>query len=328
MNPQNELDLIRKILEKVNTLLTSEEVLSFALRGIKDSFQCLASSIIIIDPSRDYFKVVNSKGWGHEFIKKFHSRPLSGFLEDASKLKKPMRVSEGNPNYRKGTYIFEHPYRTLLAVPMGIRSKEVGVLLLSSDDPDAFGEDQQGVLQDLANLCTLVLDQGSLDEQLAALSQFDPQTGMFGYQFWHEQLHREIVKTEKVDMDLSLMDIRINKFREFNSMNGHVKGDALLNDISRIIKDKLSELDVPCRVGSEWHVLLVGESEEAAKAIARNILESVEKYAANTQPRITMSIGLSAYISPEKEKSLIQRVENALREARREGGSTLHVQQA
>jgi diguanylate cyclase (GGDEF)-like protein len=326
LDPRKELDLIRRILEKVNSPLTSEEIISIALQGIKDAFDCLTCAIIVIDPIRESFKIVNAKGWGHEFTKRFHGRAFTGFIQDASKLEGPLRVAEGSPYFHADTYSFEHPYQTLLLVPMGIRGKRVGVLLLSSGDAKAFPEDQHGVLQELANLCTIVLDHGSLGEQVIALSQFDPKTGMFGYQFWHEQLHREIVKTEKVDVNLSLMDIRINKFREFNSMNGHVRGDALLDDISRIIQDKLCELDVPCRVGPEWHVLLVGEDGEAARVIAEQILESVEKYAAKTKPRISMSIGLSTYIKNEKEKTLIQRVENALREARRQGGSSLQVQ--
>ncbi|UCF30898.1 MAG: GGDEF domain-containing protein [bacterium] len=326
MNPQNELDLIRKILEKVNTPMTAEEILSFALQGIKDAFNCLACSIIIIDPPRDHFKVVISKGWSNEFVKRFHGRSLSGFLEDALKLKEPLRVDGTSTHFQKDSYVFEHPYRVLLAVPMAIRGKRIGVLYLSSSDDDAFRAGQQAMLRDMANLCTLILDHGGLGDQVTALSQYDPKTGMFGYQFWHEQLHREIVKTEKVDLDLSLMDIRMNKFKEYNSMNGHVKGDLLLNEASKIIQNRLCELDVPCRVGSKWHVLLVGENRDAAGKMAENILQDFEKFALDTEPRVSISIGLSSFIKGEAEKALIQRVDNALSEARRKGGNSLHVQ--
>ena len=181
-------------------------------------------------------------------------------------------------------------------------------------------------LWDFANLCTLILDHGNLGEQVSALSQVDPLTNMYSYKYWHEELNREIAKTDKVDMDLSLMDIKLNKFKEYNSMNGHVKGDDLLVRVSKIVSDKLCELDIPCRVGPNWHVILVGENQEAAAAIAQEILTDVEKLAAGENTKVTMSIGLSTYNKGEKERDLLRRVENAMQEARRQGGYRVNVQ--
>jgi diguanylate cyclase (GGDEF)-like protein len=236
----------------------------------------------------------------------------------------PVRISGDEERAAGPGYTFEHPYASLLVMPMVIRGKQVGFLYMSSSDPDGFSAGSEDVIRDLTNLCTLILDHGSLGDKVLSLSNIDPMTGLYTYRFWHEELHREIQRSEKLDSQVALMDIKLNKFKEFNAMYGHVKGDELLMAVSEAIDGELCNLDVPCRVGSKWHVLLVGEDEEAARQIAERIIQAKNKLSIPGDSATSLSIGLSMYRDKEGEKALISRVEDALREARREGGETCH----
>ena len=326
MDHPNEMDFVRNILKKVNSPLTSEEILSFALQGVKDSYDLLACSIILLDPARGHHKVVLSKGWSNAFVKEFHQRPFEGFLKVASVLDKPLLVLSADGKNRDDSRVFEHPFESFLAVPMGVGGNTVGILYLSSSSADAFPEETQNFLADLAILFTLIMDHGRLDDRVTTLSRVDPLTHMCSFKYWHEQLDGEIRRAEKVDYDLSLMEIRLNRFKEYNSMHGHVKGDSLLEDVSGIILNRLCNLDVPCRIGSKWHVLLVGEDEDASKSIAEGIIEDMNAHVEKGGLPVSLSIGISTYMRGEGEKTLIQRTENSLREARRLGGSAFRFE--
>ena len=325
MTSPNELKLIRDILNQVDSSLTTEEILSSALQAIKVAFDCLATAIILVDGKSGTFKVVNSKGWGNEFVKRFHAAPFEGLVSDMAKATSPMRISGDDECATEPGYTFEHPYASLLAMPMVIRGKQVGFLYLSSADPGGFSEDSEAVIRDLTNLCTLILDHGSLGDKVLSLSNVDPMTGLYTYRFWHEELNREVQRAEKLESQVALMDIRLNKFKEFNAMYGHIKGDELLQAVSEVIDKELCNLDVPCRVGSKWHVLLVGEDEAAARQIAERIIKAKNDLSIPGDSATTLSIGLSMYKDKEGEKALISRVDDALREARREGGDACHV---
>lgn len=325
MTLPNELDLIRNILKQVDSSLASEEILSSALHGIKIGFDCLATAIILVDGRSGTFKVVNSKGWGNEFVKRFHAAPFEGLVSDMAGARSPIRISGDDERTAEPGYTFEHPYASLLAMPMVIRGKQVGFLYMSSGDPEGFSVDSEEVIRDLTNLCTLILDHGSLGDKVLSMSNIDPMTGLYTYRFWHEELHREVQRSEKLESHVALMDIRLNKFKEFNAMYGHVKGDELLLAVSEVIDGELCNLDVPCRVGSKWHVLLVGEDEEAARQIAEKIIKAKNELSIPGDSATSLSIGLSMYRDKEGEKALISRVEDALREARREGRSVCHV---
>ncbi|MCK5352538.1 GAF domain-containing protein, partial [bacterium] len=128
MNSQNELNLIRSVLEKVNSTLSSEKILGFALQGMQDSFKCLAAAIILVDARVESFKVVTAKGWGYEFLKKFHTSPFQGLVQEMATRWEPILITRDDS--RKGTegYIFQHDYNTILALPLSIRGKPVGLL--------------------------------------------------------------------------------------------------------------------------------------------------------------------------------------------------------
>ncbi len=325
MTSVSQLDLTRKILKKVNTNLTAEEILSFALHGTMDAFKFLACTIILLDPSKEQFKVAISRGWSHEFVKAFHHRPTKGLIADSLASSEPIHLTPAHELYQADGYLFEHPYKSMLALPMGIRGKRVGIFYLASEDPDAFSEENISILTDLASLCTLVIDHGSLGDQVVTLSNYDNLTNLYSYKYWHEELAREIARADKMGSDVALMEVRLNKFKEYNSMHGHVKGDALLLKVSSIIKDSVGVLDIPCREGSKWHVALVGYEPPALEECGKEILGAVEQMGPVGDPPVSICMGIAAYVRNEGEKELIRKVENALQEARREGPNTCRM---
>jgi len=325
VNSQKELALIRAILEKVNSTLSSEKILGFALQGMQDSFKCLAAAIILVDARAESFKVVTARGWGYEFLKKFHTSPFQGLVQEMASRWEPILITRSDNRKDTDGYIFQHDYNTLLALPLSIRGKPVGLLYLSWSDEVDVDDEVQETLTDMARLCTLILDHGSLDDKAFSLSNIDPLTGLFSYKFWHEEMHREITRAEKLNSRVALMAVHINRFKEFNAMYGHVKGDEFLVEVSEVINNKLEKLDVPCRVGAKWHVLLVGEDEQAAKRIADGIIESFENLSSVGSSVTKLSIGLSMYRAEEKEKALIVRADDALMEARRAGGNSCRI---
>jgi diguanylate cyclase (GGDEF)-like protein len=322
VNPKNELALIRTILEKVNTTLSSEKILGYAVQGIQDFFKWAGS-----------FKVVTAKGWGYEFLKKINASPFQGLIQEMATRWEPILITRGDSRMGTEGYVFQHDFSTLLALPLSIRGRQVGLLYLrqvgllylSWSEEVEVDDEVQEALTDMARLCTLILDHGSLDDRVFSMSNIDPLTGLYSYKFWHEELHREISRADKLKSPITLMQINLNKFKEFNAMYGHVMGDELLVNVSEIISKELDNLYVPCRVGGKWHILLVGEDEKAARKISDRIIGSFESLSQVGSSATNLSIGLSVYKAGEAERDLIKRVDDALLEARRLGGNSCRI---
>lgn len=325
MNPQTELELIRSILENVSSTVNAEKVLGFAMEEIKKAFNCLASAIILLDPKAGSFKAVTAKGWGYEFLKTFHASPYHGLIEEMGRQWEPVFITGDDP--RKGTegYTFQHDYGTLLALPLSVRGRPVGLLYLSWSKDMVVDKPVQAMLTDMARLCALVLDHGYLDDKVFSMSNIDPLTGLYSYKYWHEEVHKEIVRAEKLQSRVAIMVVNLNRFKELNAMLGHVKGDDHLIEVSEIINRELGTLDVPCRVGGKWNILLAGEGLDAARETADRILRSFENLRSEGGSVTNLSIGLSLYKAGEGEKALLERVDGALLEARRQGPNSCSI---
>ncbi len=325
MNPLTELELLRKVLEKVDSHLSSEEILSFALQGVKDTFDLLACSLVVVDSSRSYHKVTLSKGWSNEFIKRFHASPFTGILADFATLREPLVVREGDARHQAEGYRFEHAYAAFTAVPLAIRGKRIGFLYLSSSRKDDFTPERITMLRDVANLCTLILAHGNLEQEVINLSDFDPLTALYSYKYWHEELHRETARADQMENRLSVLAVRLNHLREYNAAVGNAKGDEALRAFSALVRQVSEEIDIPCRSGSKWYVLLTGKDAAAARKVGERLVASAKALPALGDPRLTLSVGAATYEKGEGEIDFVNRAGEALVEARRLGGFSFHA---
>src|SRR5512138_3004834 len=121
---------MRGILDKVDTPLTSEEILSFALQATRDTFNLNACAIVLVDPSRKWFKVALARGWSNEAVKRYHAEPFAGLVAELAGLHAPLLVQKGDGRHGTAGYRFEDDSPAFLALPLAIRGKKIGFLYL------------------------------------------------------------------------------------------------------------------------------------------------------------------------------------------------------
>jgi diguanylate cyclase (GGDEF)-like protein len=97
---------------------------------------------------------------------------------------------------------------------------------------------------------------------------------------------------------LSIAMIDIDDFKRYNDINGHVKGDQLLMEISTILKDEARRVDVMGRYGGEEFIMILPEmANDAAFSFVERIRKKVQEYGffgKESQPKgfVSISAGL------------------------------------
>jgi diguanylate cyclase (GGDEF)-like protein len=97
----------------------------------------------------------------------------------------------------------------------------------------------------------------NLRETLQHQSIRDPLTNLFNRRFMEETLAREISKSTRTLEEISVIQIDIDHFKDFNDGHGHAVGDSTLCAISEVILALFRGSDVPCRTGGEEFTLLL-----------------------------------------------------------------------
>jgi len=138
-----------------------------------------------------------------------------------------------------------------------------------------------------------------------------------------ELLPKEVDRAQRYDYELSVMMVDIDHFKEINDRVGHLGGDQVLCEVSRVMRTNLRSSDLIFRYGGdEFLVIMPSTNLAGARTAAGQIMTAVKErpVAANgreVEPR--MSIGVVSRQLGESPDELLLRVDDALYDAKKTG---------
>jgi diguanylate cyclase (GGDEF)-like protein/PAS domain S-box-containing protein/putative nucleotidyltransferase with HDIG domain len=140
----------------------------------------------------------------------------------------------------------------------------------------------------------LTLQQAQLqaaNARLEAVATTDGLTGLKNHRALHERLQEEYDRALRYDTPLSVLMLDVDEFKAYNDAFGHPAGDAVLQQVARIVQETARSGDVVARYGGEEFVVLVPETGvEEVKIVAERMRKAVET-AVWPERAVTLSIG-------------------------------------
>ncbi|MGA1845536.1 GGDEF domain-containing response regulator [Deferribacter abyssi] len=125
------------------------------------------------------------------------------------------------------------------------------------------------------------------------------------------------------EVEIGLIIIDIDNFKNINDTYGHLVGDEVLKDISRIISQTLRKTDFVGRYGGEEFLVIlpylnINESYKIAERIRKNI-ENNSFHIGNLELKITVSLGVSSVKKYENLNDALEAADKALYNAKKSG---------
>jgi len=125
----------------------------------------------------------------------------------------------------------------------------------------------------------------------------DSLTGLVNRRLFIERLDSEVAWHQRHDLPLSLLFIDIDHFKSINDRFGHLWGDIVLKNLSKLFETEFRTEDLVCRFGGEEFVVYMRHTDaENSKAIAERVREKVESSPMlldEKKVQITVSIGVA-----------------------------------
>lgn len=165
------------------------------------------------------------------------------------------------------------------------------------------------------------------NRKLQELSITDPLTGLFNYRHLHRLLLVEFHRALRYDLPLSCMMIDLDSFKKINDSFGHIFGDQVLQAISEIIRTGIRRTDFAYRYGGdEFFVIMPHTNPDEAEHVAERLRHQIEQHEfelAQNKVAQTASIGVAGIPHPsiKSEQDLLQKVDEAMYEAKKAGGN-------
>lgn len=141
-------------------------------------------------------------------------------------------------------------------------------------------------------------------EEIYRLTTVDGLTECFNKRYFLEALERELNRAARYRRDLSLAMLDIDHFKKINDTHGHLAGDHVLRELSRILSGSVRKQEIFCRYGGEEFAVIIPEVDlDGARIVCEKLRTLVEQhpFSYNQTPiPVTISLGVHAYSNPEE----------------------------
>ncbi len=128
------------------------------------------------------------------------------------------------------------------------------------------------------------------------LAYSDPLTGLANARGLQIALDRTATAANMNGRSLALLIIDLDDFRRYNTLWGHLVGDAALQAFARAIRGATRSRDFVARVGGEEFAVLLPDSDEAeACTVAAHIHAAIADGSGGLPSPFTASIGIGLY---------------------------------
>ena len=130
--------------------------------------------------------------------------------------------------------------------------------------------------------------------ELVEGSRIDAQTGLATRPQWLLQVAAEMRRFDRYGAVSSLLMVDIDRFKRINDSTGHLAGDQVIQQVSRVLREGLRSADTAGRYGGdEFGVLLPGTGREAAMEVAERLRTAVCGGVSVAGEAVTLSIGVA-----------------------------------
>ncbi|WP_043312119.1 GGDEF domain-containing protein [Pseudomonas sp. ML96] len=157
----------------------------------------------------------------------------------------------------------------------------------------------------------------------------DPLTGLANRAGWAERLDLELARWRRYGGDLLLAVMDIDHFKRINDGYGHLAGDKVLKIIAGELAKRLRKTDFLARFGGEEFVLLVPSTPldggQQLLETLRTAIESCPFHFRGEPVTITLSAGLTAFVSGESSETAFTRADQALYRAKGAGRNRIEL---
>ncbi len=230
--------------------------------------------------------------------------------------------------------------RSEIAAPILFEDQLHGVLTIESVAEHAFDEDDVRLLSTLSAQVAVGLRQARLIEDAQRMAVTDPLTGLYNYRYFHDRLRGEMARSTRYGHPLALVMIDLDDFKAINDRYGHLKGDDVLREVARTLRQstrncdeamtvKQTDVDIASRYGGEEFIVIMPDTGVAGAEIAGERLRAAIEAEVGARAgilgpdgrpvRITGSFGVAAFEPGQTPEAFIKRADDAVYAAKAAG---------
>ncbi|MFW5967387.1 MAG: diguanylate cyclase [Persicimonas sp.] len=317
---------------RLNGVLTPDEVYEVALESIDDIVEYDFAAVTLVDEESGAHRIeaVDRAEDFDERVDEWAGRsfePNNGLVSMA--IKNGHYLPYGGRVRDREPLIFSQEERlrdvdSMLILPLMVHDEAIGTLVVCHRAADQFGSQRREMLEVVGNQVAISLQNARLYSRMQQMATTDGLTGLDNHRSFQSKLEETIARHRRTEEPFGLILTDIDHFKEVNDTYGHPVGDEVLRQVSRVFKESLREVDVPCRYGGEEFAIILEDTDrKTALEVAERLrteISALEFQSPQGPFQCTISLGVSIWPTDGTEKQpLIDVTDRALYHSKEHG---------
>jgi diguanylate cyclase (GGDEF)-like protein len=285
--------------------LTSSFDLDTILRTILEQMERMVEAelwalLMLDEASKDLYYAI-AAGQEPEALRGLRVKPGEGVagwvLEHGETLIVPEAVDD--PRVARSGAVSERAVRSVIALPLRGRKGMQGVIEIFN--PRAEMSDYTiAFLHILTDHAAIAIENARDVARIQQLTINDDTTGLFNVRHLYDVLGRELKRSKKFKLPLSLAFLDLDRFKLINDAHGHLIGSELLAQTGRRLQELSRQQDLCFRYGGDEFVILMPETDaraalELAKTLNCALMETEFHMKEGLELSVSASVGLASY---------------------------------
>ena len=158
----------------------------------------------------------------------------------------------------------------------------------------------------------------------------DPLTGLFNRRFLDETLPRELARTDRDGIPITLMIIDLDNLKDINDIYGHAVGDQIITNLGQLLNSRSRRSDISCRIGGDEIIVMLDAKLQDGAHLAETWqdLFAGSGVAVNGELVVRiLSMGIVEWSPGETPEDLYARVDWVLYAAKNSGRNQIATQE-
>ncbi len=175
--------------------------------------------------------------------------------------------------------------------------------------------------------CTTALSRQIKMQHLQDAAVIDPLTKCYNRRAFEDQIKGYVAAAERHKNSLSVFMFDLDHFKSVNDTYGHLGGDQVLMEVSRLVRQNMRTEDVLARFGGEEFIAILPETDKArAMELADRLRQKIAALNIsfnNTTISVTASFGVAQMTPNSDITKLVEDADAMLYKAKLNGRNTV-----